>query len=127
MTDLQLQEVPAFKGVVAQVTKITQVQNNLGQAMMHNTQAFGDAFTMVDMHVHVIQKVLDDMMTGSLQRTAPNGDGKEPGINWNAYKKYYWQCMEFEGFIRVLNNLKVSEEAKTEEPEEAVVFGGEGG
>jgi hypothetical protein len=127
--NLRLLDLPAFKQLAEQVHELTNGHNNMARAVSQNAQAFGDAFAMVDMHLHVIQKVMDDFIKGELDKVEANGDGRPAGVNWVAYKKFYWQCQEFEQFCGWLGKFL---EDKPEEPEKVpdaeddadVVFGG---
>jgi hypothetical protein len=124
--NLQLTDLPAFKALHQQVQTLTQGHNNVTGIVNTNTQAFGDAFGMIDMHVCVMQKALDDLMLSKCI-TYKNGEGKDQ-IHWSEYKKHYWQCQEFEKFCEMLRAFPIPKEEKPKpapEPEEAVVFGGD--
>lgn len=123
LTNLQLTELPAFKAIDSQLKVTIDAHNKLGKIVAQNAQAFGDAFVMADMLLHVTQKVIEDDLAGELQ-TYTNGDGDTKHIDWVGYKKYYWQCMELEKFFLWLHSLK-GPETTEDEAEKPVVFGGE--
>lgn len=124
---MELSELPALKTLQQGFIALGEAHNGLAKAVSQNAQAFGDAFTMVDMQIHILQRVMDDLVKGeAVCKHEGKANGTEPpisGVDWIHYQRYYWRCIELEYFFKWLNSLPMPAEAVSVE-DEAVVFGG---
>ena len=126
------------------LASLEQAVNRNAQIHRRNANEFQQAFAIIDEHLHITQKVINDIVADDLT-TSPmeyvvrdehgedvmfeDGDGRMVSKTekrdvpcWDAYRLYYRKCVEFDLFIRWLRfNIMDRPEAKAPEQEMVAV------
>jgi len=105
------------------ITAIEEAINKLTVAYQRNTQEVVRAFTMVDQHIFVMQRICSDVVrySGGDDDALKVLDG---GVDLNWYHGQYFQLRQFEQFIRWLHPL-VEPELEDGDDEVFEEFGGD--
>jgi hypothetical protein len=90
------------------------------RAFDQNCEAFVDSFRMVEASLHVYQRILNDMLNGTVRVT---GGGLAKQVDFDSYLREYQTCLVFAEFAHWLATLQRPVPARAGD-DDTIVFGG---